>query len=70
MVNSYFRDQLAYDRERMVIEEYIVAFLNSDGGTLYNGIDFEGIIRGTFLSRKERDSLLLELVKIVSSFRN
>ncbi len=37
------------------VSEYITAFLNSEGGTIYFGIENNGIVSGLLMSRKDRD---------------
>ena len=47
-----------------MIERYISAFLNTNGGTLYFGISDNGIINGVKLSRKNIDDLKLKVDSI------
>ena len=44
-----------------IITKYICAFLNVRGGTLYLGINDQGIVKGIHMTRKKRDEFLLEL---------
>jgi predicted HTH transcriptional regulator len=48
------------------VQHYVNAFLNSDGGTLYFGIDDDGRVLGVPLNRKQRDHLRLRIDTIVS----
>ena len=48
-----------------MIERYISAFLNTNGGTLYFGISDNGIINGIKLSRKNIDDLKLKVDSIM-----
>lgn len=41
--------------------EYMCAFLNCEGGTLYIGIDDDAYVTGVYLSNKDIDRLLLEI---------
>jgi Cdc6-like AAA superfamily ATPase len=43
------------NRVRKVAGQYITAFLNSVGGTIYFGIENDGTVSGLLLSRKNRD---------------
>jgi predicted HTH transcriptional regulator len=50
-------------------EKYINAFLNTNGGTIYFGVEDDGKVRGIILNRRGRDLLRLKLDNIVSSFK-
>ena len=39
--------------------EYMCSFLNSEGGTLYIGIDDNGYVRGVRLSNRDIDKMLI-----------
>jgi len=47
------------------LEEYICAFANSNGGTIYIGITDDGFITGTVCSREVMDRLKLAIDNIV-----
>lgn len=47
---------------------YICAFLNVRGGTLYLGINDQGLVKGIHLTRKKRDEFLLELDQNLKRF--
>jgi hypothetical protein len=47
------------------LEEYICAFANSNGGTIYIGITDDGSITGTVCSREVMDRLKLAIDNIV-----
>ena len=42
-----------------LVGEYMCAFLNCEGGTLYIGIDDNAYVKGVRLTNKDRDKLLL-----------
>jgi len=43
------------NRVRKVVSKYITAFLNSEGGTIYFGIEDDGTVSGLLMSRQIRD---------------
>ena len=53
------------DSFKQMIERYITAFLNTNGGTVYFGITDSGIINGIKLSRKNIDDLKLKVDNIM-----
>ena len=48
--------------------KYINAFLNTNGGVCYFGIDDDGVVYGVHLSRSDRDAIRLHVDGIVESF--
>jgi hypothetical protein len=50
------------------VEEYVNAFLNTDGGIIYFGIEDNGQVRGIRLSRSQRDVLRTQIDQIVHKF--
>lgn len=50
------------------VEEYINAFLNTNGGTIYFGIDDGGHVLGVQLDRNQRDNLRTQIDQIVQRF--
>ena len=48
--------------------EYANAFLNGEGGTLYFGIEDDGVVTGVGLGRKERDDVQRRLGQIIKEF--
>jgi HEAT repeat protein len=50
------------------IEENINAFLNTNGGTIYFGVEDDGVITGVLITREQRNKLDERLNSIVSSF--
>jgi len=49
------------------LKDYVNAFLNTDGGYIYFGIEDDGTIVGLPLNRKERDTLRLRVDGYISS---
>jgi len=47
------------------LQEYICAFTNTNGGTIYLGISDDGKVVGTFCDRNLMDKLCLTLDQIV-----
>ena len=50
-------------------EKYLNAFLNTNGGTLYGGIENNGLIYGLYLNREQKDQLRLGIDNIVKNFK-
>ena len=48
----------------------VMAFLNAAGGTLYCGIDDDGVVCGLHLPRKQRDDLRLLVRLCVNVFNH
>ena len=53
---------------RHLVERYIGAFLNTNGGSIYFGIADNGVILGHRLFRKQIDQLKLEIDTLMSKF--
>ncbi len=51
------------------IEKYINAFLNTNGGALYFGIDDGGQVLGVKLNRSKRDNLRIGISKLINNFQ-
>lgn len=51
------------------IEKYVNAFLNTNGGALYFGIDDGGQILGVTLDRSHRDNLRTGISKLINNFQ-
>ncbi|PGY11124.1 type II toxin-antitoxin system PemK/MazF family toxin [Bacillus sp. AFS031507] len=46
--------------------EYVVSFLNGNGGSLFFGIDNSGVVKGLNLTYEERDHLALDINNIIN----
>jgi len=51
------------------VEEYVNAFLNTNGGVIYFGIDDDGRAQGIELTRSTRDDLRIGISKIINKFQ-
>lgn len=51
------------------VEKYINAFLNTNGGTIYFGIDDDGRVQGLRLDRAQRDRLRTIISKQINKFQ-
>ena len=49
------------------LQKYINAFLNTNGGIIYFGVEDDGTIAGVPLNRAGRDDLRLRIDSVVSS---
>ncbi|KAH7824777.1 putative ATP-binding protein [Monocercomonoides exilis] len=49
--------------------EYMNAFLNTDGGSIYFGVEDDGAIKGIELNRKDRDQLRQGIDQIINRYR-
>ncbi|MDA2261061.1 type II toxin-antitoxin system PemK/MazF family toxin [Bacillus cereus group sp. Bc200] len=58
--NSYDSEEIK-NLVKDKIMEYVISFLNSNGGSLFFGIDNSGIVKGVNLSYEERDELALDI---------
>ena len=50
-----------YNHHIPLIFEYMCAFINAEGGTLFIGIDDNGMVKGIRLSGKDIDKVLLQI---------
>ena len=50
------------------VGKYVNAFLNTSGGTIYFGVTDDGVIKGVWLSRSDRDTLRLALDSMMHAF--
>ncbi|MGI1798436.1 AlbA family DNA-binding domain-containing protein [Priestia sp. TRN 1309] len=70
--NEFKTPRDSYDSEEIVklvknkLMEYVVSFLNGNGGSIYFGIDNSGIIKGLNLSYEERDQLALDINNLIN----
>lgn len=51
-----------------IITKYICAFLNVRGGTLFLGINDQGLVKGIHMVRKKRDEFILEIDQLLKKF--
>jgi len=51
------------------IEKYINAFLNTNGGVIFFGIEDDGTVQGIQLDRGSRDHLRTEISKLINRFQ-
>lgn len=61
-MNSYYEDERTELKRELIdeVKSEIIAFLNSDGGTIYIGVDDDGTVNG-FTDSKIKDDLDLKL---------
>ena len=52
LANHYLEDRTAF-----LVEKNVNAFLNSDGGWLYVGVDDDGVVDGLWCTKRRRDEL-------------
>lgn len=57
-MNSYYEDERTELKRELIdeVKSEIIAFLNSDGGTIYIGVDDDGTVNG-FTDSKIKDDL-------------
>lgn len=64
--DSYNSEEIVYLVKNKIME-YVISFLNGNGGSLFFGIDNSGIVKGLNLSYEERDNLALDINNIINS---
>ena len=57
-MNSYYEDERTELKRELIdeVKSEMIAFLNSDGGTIYIGVDDDGTVNG-FTDSKIKDDL-------------
>lgn len=51
------------------VDKYVNAFLNTEGGVIYFGIDDDGRVQGIQLDRSQRDQLRTEISRLINKFQ-